>query len=129
MSIATPEDFQNCESPQEPMRQRIRANDEEDSEQQPGPSTRSNQNRVIFAKVRGVRNFESWEPVALYFLRSQTRRLPATPSQPPLLTKEQKHHRLIEDSSRRSRRDQTPSRETKLDQVETRIKKVPKRIN
>ena len=119
--IATPEEFQYPESlPAAAESERIRANDEEDTEQQPGPSTRSNQNRVNFAKMRG--KFESGEPVARYGSRSQTPRLPESPTQPPILTKEQKHH-LIAESSRRSRRDQTPIRETKLDQVRSGIER------
>ena len=80
--------------------ERIRANDEEDTEHQPGPSTRSNQNRVNFAKIRGVRRFDLWEPVARYGARSQTPRLPASPTQPPILTKEQKRQIIEEESSR-----------------------------
>ena len=121
--IAITEEFQYPESlPAAAESERIRANDEEDTEQQPGPSTRSNQNRVNFAKMRGVRKFESWEPVARYGSRSQTPRLLESPTQPPILTKEQKHQ-LIAESSRRSRRDQTPTRETKLDQVRSSIKR------
>ena len=121
--IATPEKFQYPESPSGAAEsERITANDKEDAEQQPGPSTRSNQNRVNFAKMRGVRKFESWEPVARYGSRSQTPRLPESPTQPPILTKEQKHQKITE-SSRRSRRDQTPTRETKLDQVRSSIER------
>ena len=72
--------------------------------------------------MRGVRKFESGEPVARYGSRSQTPRLPASPTQPPILTKEHKHQ-IIEESSRRSRRDQIPNRETKLDQVRSRIER------
>ena len=44
-SIVTPEQFQYPESPPGAAEgERIRANDEEDTEEQPGPSTRSNQN-------------------------------------------------------------------------------------
>ena len=51
--IATPGKFQYPESPSGAAEsERIRANDEEDTEQQPGPSTRSNQNRVNFANAR-----------------------------------------------------------------------------
>ena len=119
--IATSEKFQYPDSPLGAAEsERIRANDEADTEQQPGPSTRSNQNRVNFAKMRGVRKFESWEPVARYGSRLQTPRLPESPTQPSILTKEQKHQ-IIAESSRRSRRDQTPTRETKLDQVRSSI--------
>ena len=121
--IATPEEFQYPERlPAAAESEIIRENDEEDTEQQPGPSTRSNQNRVNFAKMRGVRKFESWEPVARYGSRSQTPQLPESPTQPPILTKEQKHQ-LIAESSRRSRRDQIPTRETKLDQVRSSIER------
>ena len=121
--IATPEEFQYPESPPGAAQsRRIRANDEEDTEQQPRPSTRSNHNRVNFAKMRGVRKFESWERVARYCSRSQTQRLPESPTQPSILTEEQKHQ-IIAESSRRSRRDRTPTRETKLDQVRSSIER------
>ena len=119
--------FQYPESPSGAAEsERITANDEEDAEQQPGPNTRSNQNRVNFAKMRGVRKFEFWEPVARYGSRPQTPRLPESPTQPPILTKEQKQQ-IITESSRRSRRDQTPTRVTKLDQVRSSIERYKRR--
>ena len=52
----------------------------------------------------------------------QTPQLPESPTQPSILTKEQKHQ-IIAESSRRSRRDQTPTRETKLDHVRSSIER------
>ena len=90
-SIATREEFQYPDSHIGATEsERVTANDEADTEQQPGPSTRSNQNRVNFAKMRGVRKFESSEPVARYGSRSQMPRLPESPTQLSILTKEQK---------------------------------------
>ena len=62
------------------------------------------------------------EPVASYGSRSQTARLPESHTQPPILTEEQKHQ-IITESSRRSRRDQTPTREIKLDEVRSSIER------
>ena len=77
-SIATPEQFQYPESPPGAAEgERIRANDEDDTEQQPGPG-------VIYLN---------------------------------------KGTKITAESSRRSRRDQTPTTETKLDQVRSRLER------
>ena len=72
--------------------------------------------------MRGVRKFESWEPVAHLGSRSQPPRLPESPTQRSILTKEQKHQ-IIAESSHRSRKDQNPTREMKPDQVRSSIER------
>ena len=66
--------------------------------------------------MREVKKSESWEPEERYGLRSQTPRLPESPTTPSILTKEHKH-KITAESLRRAGRGQTPFRETKIDHV------------
>ena len=123
-NIATPQEFQYPESPPKTADQeKIITNDEEEIEQQPGPSTRDNQNRVNFEKMRGVKKIRIVGTfVERYGSSSQTPRLAASPKQPSLLAKQQKHQ-MIKESSRRSRRDRTPSTETTPDKLRCSIER------
>ena len=53
---------------------------------------------VNLQKTPRMRKLDSYKPAARYSLPSQTPRLPASPKQPSILMKDQKHQ-IIEESS------------------------------
>ena len=109
--------FNIPDSPQsEPETEQPPENDPESPDEQPCTSTTSYDKSVNFAQKRRIRTYEKWQPAARYGERFRKSNLPPSPSQPAILTSEEKR-KIIHESSQRALRNPTPSRETKLDQV------------
>ena len=115
--------FNIPDSPQsEPETEQPPENDPESPDEQPCTSTTSYDKSVNFAQKRRIRTYEKWQPAARYGERFRKPNLPPSPSQPAILTSEEKR-KIIHESSQRALRNPTPSRETKLDQVRVSIQR------
>ena len=83
---------------------------------------RRSQRLVDFSHTRRIRTYEDWQPAARYTDMFKDPPLPASPSQPSILTRAEKRQ-IFTEAAQRLRRDPTPSRETKLDQVRASIQR------
>ena len=92
--------------------------------QDPEQSTglRRSQILINFSQTRRIRFYETWHPAARLADMFKDPPLPASPSQPSILTRAEKRQ-IFTEAAQRLRRDPTPSRETKLDQVRASIQR------